>query len=550
MPNKEKGYTSSAQLIVGNISVRFDADEGEIFNKGFSKMKRAGIDLNSQKLHFRLYKKSVDARKKDDIRLVCSIIADVDDENFDQDKLKLADAKLVANEQFDLSCGSEQMQAPPLVVGMGPAGLFAALMLAENGYEPIIIDRGDSVRDRVIAVEKFYTLRTLDTESNIQFGAGGAGTFSDGKLVTRINDSFCSYVLEKFVQFGAPRDILTKAKPHIGTDILRTVVNNMLERIETLGGTVIYRCKLIGIEKRADSTLVAKTTKGDILCSAMVLALGHSARDTYSMLIERGFAMEAKPMSVGVRIEHLSEDIDSALYGKHAGHPALGRAEYALSDTKSDRGVYTFCMCPGGSVVAAASEDGGVVVNGMSNFARDGENSNSAVLVSVRPEDYEKKDGSILLGAIEYQRNIEHAAYLVGGSDYSAPIQTVGDFLSGKVGSAPSRVNPTYMDGAHVKLANLSTVFPAYVSEKLRYGLLSFDRKIKGFAAPDALLTAAETRTSAPLRILRGENFESLSMGNVYPCGEGAGYAGGISSASVDGLRVALAIIHRFSPKK
>ncbi len=550
MSDSNKLRADRPQLVVGNISVRFDADEGEIFNKGFSKMKRAGIGIDSRKLHFRLYKKSVDARKKDDIRLVCSIIADVEDEKFDEGKLKSADAKIVANAPLELTQGNEIMSAPPLVVGMGPAGLFAALLLAENGYAPVIIDRGDSVEDRVLAVELFYKDRILDTESNIQFGAGGAGTFSDGKLLTRINDPYCAYVLERFVKFGAPREILTQAKPHVGTDILRSVVSNMLARIEELGGTVVYRCKLTGICKNSDSTVTARTTKGDILCSSMVLALGHSSRDTYSMLIERGFAMEPKPMSVGVRIEHLSEDIDAALYGKYAGHPSLGRAEYALSDTKSDRGVYTFCMCPGGSVVAAASEDGGVVVNGMSNFARDGKNSNSAVLVSVRPDDYEKKDGSVLLGAIEYQRKIERAAYLAGGSDYGAPIQTVGDFLLGKSGSEPNRVTSTYMDGAHVRLADLSGVFPSYVTEKLRYGISSFDKKIKGFAAPHALLTAAETRTSAPLRILRGESFESLSMSNVYPCGEGAGYAGGITSAGVDGIRVAQAIIHRFASKK
>ena len=431
---------------------------------------------------------------------------------------------------------------------MGPAGLFCALMLAEHGFRPIIIDRGDSVYDRVEALSRFYSDHALDPDSNIQFGAGGAGTFSDGKLLTRINDPKCSYVLETFKKFGAPEDITLKAKPHIGTDVLRVVVDNMLLHLESLGATVKYRCRLERISENADGSVVAHTTKGDIECGAVILALGHSARDTYKTLIESDFAIVPKPISVGVRIEHRRSDIEEALYGSLAGHAALGAAEYALSDTKGERGVYTFCMCPGGEVVAAASEEGGVVVNGMSSYARDGLNSNSAVAVSVRVEDFSAVNGSLALGAIEFQRKIERAAYLSGGGGYAVPVQTVGDFMSGKSGSEPSYVMPTYMNGENFKVASVDDVLPHFVCSSLRYGLASFDKKIKGFARPDALLSAAETRTSAPVRILRGENMTALGKERIYPCGEGAGYAGGITSAAVDGIKVAMALMKKYRP--
>ena len=422
------------------------------------------------------------------------------------------------------------------------------MILAEQGYRPIIIDRGDSVADRVAAMERFYSEHILDTESNIQFGAGGAGTFSDGKLLTRINDPKCSYVLEALVKFGAPEEITVKAKPHVGTDVLRTVVDNLLAHIERLGGEVIYRCRLTGIHERDDGLVEVSTSKGDFLASSVVLALGHSARDTYRTLIESQFDIIPKPISVGVRIEHKRSFIEEALYGRFAGEPALGAAEYALSDTRSSRGVYTFCMCPGGEVVAAASEEGGVVVNGMSHFARDGENSNSAVAVSIGVEDYEAIDGSLALGAIEFQRRIERRAFAAGGGGYAVPVQTVGDFMSGKTGSEPSSVLPTYMGGNNFKVASMDEVLPPFVCESLRYGLASFDKKIKGFALDPALLSGAETRTSSPLRMLRGEDMRAIGKKSIYPCGEGAGYAGGITSAAVDGVKVAMAIASRFKP--
>lgn len=537
----------TVRLLIGGIRVSPDATPEHIYEQAARKMKRAGA--LAQSLHFRLYKKSVDARHRDDVRLVYTVLCECECSPRALEKLTaLPDVRLLEEQTPEVSRGSERMLCRPLVVGMGPAGLFCALMLAENGYAPILIDRGDCVADRVRAVEHFSRDGVLDTASNIQFGAGGAGTFSDGKLLTRINDARCSYVLSRLHEFGAPDEILTQAKPHVGTDVLREVVDNILVHIAELGGEVRYRSCLEGLREHSDGTLTALTDQGEIHCCAVVLAIGNAARDTYRYLIERQFAVEPKPISVGVRIEHLQADIDRAMYGRFAGHPNLGRAEYALSDTRGERGVYTFCMCPGGEVVAAASEEGGVVVNGMSHHARDGINANCAVAVSVRVEDYEPYDGSVALGAIAYQRRIEQAAYAAGGSDYSAPIQTVGDFLDGCAVHEPSRIQPTYRGGTHVRVTELSQVFPGYVTDTLKQGLLSFDRKLSGFACRDAVLSAAETRTSAPVRILRGEDGRAVGHASVYPCGEGAGYAGGITSAAVDGLRTAGHLMARFAP--
>lgn len=523
----------------------FDCED-KVLKLARGKLRSAGISPSDCELN--IYKKSVDARKKDDIRLVYSVMVSFAEERGDGCSAleQLGARKLIQQEELTVCKGDEKSEYRPLIVGMGPAGLFCALVLAENGYRPIIIDRGDCVADRVASVEKFYRDRVLDAESNIQFGAGGAGTFSDGKLLTRINDPKCSYVIETLRRFGAPEEITVKAKPHIGTDVLRKVVDNILSYVERLGGEVIYRCKLVDIIETS-ACVIAKTNKGDIPCCALILAIGHSSRDTYRMLLERNFSVTAKPISVGVRIEHKRSFIEEALYGKLAGHKALGAAEYALSDTKGERGVYTFCMCPGGEVVAASSEEGGVVVNGMSHYARDGENSNSAVAVSVRTDDFEAVEGSLALGAIEFQRKIERAAFDKGGRDYSVPVQTVGDFLSGKCLTEPARVMPTYMNGSY-KVASMDDVLPDFVTSSLRYGLRSFDKKIKGFAMDDAVISGAETRTSSPVRLLRSENMNALGKANVYPCGEGAGYAGGITSAAVDGIKTALAIAERFSP--
>ena len=538
---------TSSGIVIESITVPLDAKEQEIFAIAKHRLKKIG--LQAEQFSLSLFRRSIDARDRANVQFVYSILAThasgvypCNEKLLQKYKIRILHAEQVVPEY-----GSEPIEAPPLVVGMGPAGLFAALLLAENGYRPIIIDRGDNVTNRVRAVDRFYQTQQLDTDSNIQFGAGGAGTFSDGKLMTRIHDPKCQFVLQTMVNYGAPSDVLLLSKPHVGTDVLRTVVDRILNRIECLGGTVIYRCRLDGFDRNADATVTAHTTQGDVLCSSIILAVGHSARDTYMMLLKKQLDLIAKPISVGVRIEHLTTDIDRALYGEFAGHSALGHAEYALSDTRTQRGVYTFCMCPGGEVMAAASEQGGVVVNGMSNRARNGRNSNAAVVVSLGTDDFERVNGSLVEGAIALQRRIESAAFAAGGSDYTAPIQTVGDFLTGKVAHEPQRVLPTYMNG-RCKVTDLSPVFPQCVCQTLRYGLEVFDRKIDGYAAPDAVLTGAETRTSAPVRIRRDDTRCAIGFSYVYPCGEGAGYAGGITSAAVDGVNTALAVMKRTAP--
>ncbi len=539
----------SVQFLISGIRVSVDSADDSIINRAKEKMKRAGISTST--LHFRLYKKSIDARRRDDIRFECTVLAQSDTPIGVSDAaLKKADAKRHEEAELTLHMGTAPMGARPMVVGMGPAGLFAALMLARQGYAPVIIDRGGSVAERTRDVARFREEGILDPSSNIQFGAGGAGTFSDGKLITRINDPRCGFVLRTLVEHGAPEDVLVKAKPHVGTDLLRTVVDNILNEIQHLGGEVIYRCRMEDVTELSDGTLCVHTSQGDFLSGALILAPGHSARDTYARLIGKQYAIEPKPISVGVRVEHLQADIDRSLYGDLAGHPNLGPAEYALSDTKGARGVYTFCMCPGGEVVAAASEEGHLVVNGMSYHARNNPNANAAVAVSVGVDDYEVIDGSRALGAIAFQRRIERAAFIAGGGDYMAPVMTMGDFLRGKTGSEPTRVQPSYRDG-RVRVADFESVFPPFVTDSLRYGLSLFGKKIKGYDAPDTVLTAAETRTSAPLRILRnGDTLTAVGHDRIYPCGEGAGYAGGITSAAVDGVRCAMALMERFAPIK
>ena len=541
---------SKTKLLIERIRVSVDCSDEMIANKAKEKMKRAGI--NTSTLHFRLYKKSIDARNKEDIRFECAVLAEgeLSSKAINDKMLTRLQARLLREEEPKLTFGKEPMSVAPVVVGMGPAGLFAALLLAQNGYDPILIDRGGSIAERAMDVARFHDEGTLNSESNIQFGAGGAGTFSDGKLITRINDPLCAYVLKSLVAFGAPEDIMVKAKPHIGTDVLRVVVDNILREIERLGGQVIYHCRMDEIAEYANKTLSIKTTQGDLSAGALLLAPGHSARDTYRYLIKQNYAIEAKPMSVGVRVEHLQTDIDKALYGDFAGHPNLGPAEYALSDTKGERGVYTFCMCPGGEVVAAASEEWGLVVNGMSYHARNNPNANAAVAVSIRCEDYEKEEGSTPLGAIAFQRRIERSAFEAGGKDYYAPVMAMQDFLEGTKFHSRGRVTPSYRDGK-VREADFSQIFPQFVTDSLRYGFRSFGQKLKGFDAPDAMLTAAETRTSAPVRILRNrETMTAVGHPLIYPCGEGAGYAGGITSAAVDGLRAAMALMSTKAPAK
>ncbi len=529
--------------IVNNITLPLNASHKEAFTIARKKLASCGVSCDD--CEFTIYRQSIDARKKTEIKLVYSVLATGCLPLINESVCKAVGITPHIYVKPVVELGNEKLSSNIVVVGSGPCGLFTALLLAENGYNPILIERGGSIKERIEVVNSFKNTRILDKQTNIQFGAGGAGTFSDGKLVTRINDSMSYYVMERLVEFGAPEEILYKAKPHVGTDILSNVVDNILTRISLLGGKVMYHTELLSFATSGNNITRIRTSGGDIDCSALVLAIGHSARDTYSMLIECGCDVIAKPFSVGMRIEHTTDIIDRGMYGDFAGHPKLGHAEYNLSYNTKERGVYTFCMCPGGTVVAAASEEGGVVVNGMSEHSRNGKNSNSAVCCSIFKDDY----GATPMSAIDFQRRIERAAFAAGGKDYSAPIVTVGDFLAGKWGSEASDIIPTYMDGIGVKLANPDDFLPKTVTDLLRRGILDFNKKINGFAHPTAILTGAETRTSSPIRLVR-DNVSRLATGyaNLYPAGEGAGYAGGITSAAIDGINTAMSLMRRFKP--
>ena len=433
---------------------------------------------------------------------------------------------------------------PPIVVGFGPAGMFAALTLAREGYRPIVLERGRDVDSRHADIQKFWSGGGFTPKSNVQFGEGGAGTFSDGKLTTRVSDPLIREVLEDFVEAGAPEDIKYLHKPHIGTDILRKVVKNIRKEIIRLGGQVRFESQVTGIEKNSDEAIssIIINDSEKISVSAVFFGIGHSARDTYHMLYEAGLRMEAKPFAVGVRIEHPQEMIDRSQYGPDAGHELLPVADYALTynDKELGRGAYSFCMCPGGQVVAAASEEGGVVTNGMSNYHRDSGVANSALLVTVNTSDFADHP----LGGIEFQRKWERAAFKAGGGEYYAPVQTVGDFLQEKSGSESFLTKPSYHPG--VQATDLRQCLPGFVSQMLKDALPYFGRKIQGFDDAGAVMTGIESRSSAPCRIVRDRtSYQSVSVAGLYPIGEGAGYAGGIMSAAVDGINAALAFLEK-----
>ncbi len=532
-------------LRVSQIRLGLDQTE-ELLPELVAKKLRISPD---QITDWRIAQKSVDARNKTDVHFTYSIEFAL--ATAKKEAALAADPKL-QNKVRRVTDTPWQLPAPanftnqPIVVGAGPAGLFAALVLAEAGARPLLLERGTDVDTRCRIVDDFWTAGRLHPQTNVQFGEGGAGAFSDGKLNTGTHDPRNRKVLEELCAAGAPQEILYLAKPHVGTDILRSVVKNLRERIIALGGEVRFEHQLTGIITTSGriSAAIVDTPSGrqEIPTENLLLAIGHSARDTFHMLHSSGVAIEAKPFAVGVRIEHLQSTINTAQYGEFAGHPALPPADYKLVEhLPNGRSVYTFCMCPGGSVVAAASELGGVVTNGMSLHARDGINANSALLVNVTPADF--PDNSPLSG-IAFQRRIERDAFLLAQETYAAPCQTVRSFLAhtpethGCFGS----VNSTYRPGiAH---RQMDDCLPAFVAESLRLALPRLDERLHGFAAPDALLTAPETRSSSPVRLLRDASLQSVGLPGLYPCGEGAGYAGGIVSAAADGIRSAEAMLN------
>ena len=488
-------------------------------------------------------RKAVDARRRPQIRFVYSVSVECENEEELLAKYEAPQIRRVITPKLNVKPVGAALSSRPVIVGFGPAGIFAGLMLARSGYCPIILERGAAVEERVKSVESFWQTGKLDTKTNVQFGEGGAGTFSDGKLNTRIGDARCRFVLEELVKHGAPAEILYQAKPHIGTDLLRGVVREIRKEIIALGGEIRFMTALTGLGIKSGKLVGASTENGELEAEVLILAPGHSARDTFKLLKESGVMLEPKAFSVGARIEHHQKDIDTALYGSAAGNPLLPPGEYALSLRQNNRAVYTFCMCPGGLVVPAASEEGMLVTNGMSEFGRNRDNANAALVVSVSPEDF----GADALAGVDFQRKLEQAAFAAGGGAYKAPAQTVGGFLGNK--AKIGNVSPSYAIG--VRECDLSGVLPGAVTDMMRDGLLDFGRKLRGFNSDSAVLTGVETRTSSPVRIPRDkDSMQSIAVEGLYPCGEGAGYAGGIMSAAVDGLAVAEIIISKNSPAK
>jgi len=523
-------------IIVNGISVRLDSDDDVIKHAAAAKL---GVRAQQIK-RLRVKRQSIDARREN-IRLVMTALVDLFDVP-QQQALEIDFGKAQEYCEPSIRYGSMALSRP-VVIGTGPCGLFAALTLAKHGYRPLVLERGKNMAEREADVGHLMRTGIPDSESNVCFGAGGAGAFSDGKLTSRIKDPRAEHVLQTLADFGAPEQILRIAHPHTGTEYIRKAVRAMLAHIELLGGEILFssrfcgiladRQALCGIRYMRNGTVHIVETRAALLC------IGHSARDTYEMLLEAGIAMEPKPFAVGLRIEHLRAYIDKTQYGAAYGHPMLGAAEYRLAAKHGGRSVYTFCMCPGGVVINSSTQPEGIAVNGMSYYARDGENSNSAVVVSVAPADFPKG----ALGGMAFAQHIERAAFTLCGKS-GIPVQTVGGFSggSGRFGSVSPSIRP------HPAAADLNRCLPPFIADAIKGGLAAFGQKLKGFDNADAVLTGVETRTSSPVRIRRREDFQAETLGGLYPAGEGAGYAGGIVSAATDGIKCAEALMHRFAP--